>query len=80
MIIFVQVLGALGGLLVLIAGFVGSKPFMTINPPPGATLNAAQLTGAVRMLKTYMSWALVLFGIGGIFIMAAFLVFIAITQ
>ncbi len=80
MITFVQVLGAIGGLLVLIAGFVGSKPFVTIKPAPGSTLTAAQLTGAVRLLKTYMSWALVLFGMGGFFIMAAFIVFIAITQ
>ncbi|HHT9133798.1 MAG TPA: hypothetical protein ACFYD2_02755 [Candidatus Avalokitesvara rifleensis] len=74
MLIAVQILGAIGGLLVLIAGFVGSKPFITLKPPASA-LNAAQLTGVFRLLKTYMSWALLLFALGGIFIMAAFIVF-----
>lgn len=75
MLLAVQILGAVGGILVLVAGFVGSKPFISLKPPATA-LNAAQLTGVFRLLKTYMSWALVLFGIGGIFIMAAFIVFI----
>ncbi len=72
----VKILGAIGGVLVLIAGFVGSAPWVRLKPAPGATLNAAELTGVLKVVKSYMSWALVLFGVGGIFILAAFIVFV----
>lgn len=78
MLLVVQILGAIGGLLVLIAGFVGAAPFVRLNLPSGATLNAAQMTGVVRVLKSYLSWSLTLFGIGGIFLFAAFLIFLCL--
>lgn len=74
MLLAVKILGAIGGVLVLIAGFVGSAPWVRLKPAPGASLNAAQLTGVLRLVKSYMTWALVLFGVGGIFIFAAFIV------
>lgn len=78
MLLVVQILGAIGGCLVLIAGFVGAAPFVRLNLPPGTTLNAAQMTGVVRVLKSYLSWSLTLFGIGGIFLFAAFLIFLSL--
>ena len=72
MLLIIQILGAIGGCLVLIAGFVGATPFLRLNMPPGTNLNAAELTGVVRALKTYLSWSLTLFGIGGIFLLITF--------
>lgn len=71
----VKILAAIGGVLVLIAGFVGSAPWVRLGSPSGS-LNAAQLTGVLKVVKSYMTWALVLFGVGGIFILAAFIVFV----
>ncbi|HHT9133797.1 MAG TPA: hypothetical protein ACFYD2_02750 [Candidatus Avalokitesvara rifleensis] len=78
MLLVVQILGAIGGLLVLIAGFVGAAPFVRLNLPSGTTLNAAQMTGVVRVLKSYLSWSLTLFAVGGIFLFAAFLIFLCL--
>ncbi|MCP4365636.1 MAG: hypothetical protein GY800_10110 [Planctomycetes bacterium] len=76
MLLTVQILGAIGGLCVLIAGFVGAAPFLSLNVPAGTNLNAAELTGVVRALKTYLSWSLTLFGIGGIFLLITFILFL----
>ncbi len=73
MLLTVQILGAIGGLLVLIAGFVGAKPFLGLNLPAGTNLTTAELTGVVRALKTYLSWSLTLFGIAGIFLLITFI-------
>lgn len=76
MLVIVAIVGAVGGMLVFVAGFVGAAPFRTLEIEPGATLTTAQITGFVRVLKTYLTWSLVLFGIGGIFVVAAFLIMI----
>ncbi len=75
-LVVVAILGAVGGMLVFVAGFVGAAPFRTLEIPPGATLSTAQITAVVRVLKTYLTWSLILFGIGGIFVVSAFLVMI----
>ncbi|HHT9117196.1 MAG TPA: hypothetical protein ACFYD1_01075 [Candidatus Hypogeohydataceae bacterium YC38] len=79
MVIVVQVLGLLGGLLVLIAGFVGAYPVLKLNIPLGAELNTAQITGALRFLIPYLRWSLVLFAVGGIFVLSAFAYYISLT-
>ncbi len=76
MLVIVAIVGAVGGMLVFVAGFVGAAPFKALEIEPGATLTTAQITGFVRVLKTYLTWSLVLFGIGGIFVVAAFLTMI----
>lgn len=77
MLLAVKILGAIGGLLVLIAGFVGATPFLKLQLKPGQDLTAGQITGVVRVLKSYLSWALVLFGVGGVMVLCAFLVFLS---
>lgn len=79
MVIVVQILGAIGGLLVLIAGFVGAWPFLKLTLAPGQELNTGQITAVLKVLKCYLSWALVLFGVGGVFVLAAFLYYISLT-
>ncbi len=79
MVIVVQILGAIGGLMVLIAGVVGAIPFVRVQIPPGAELTNAQVTGVFKVLKCYLSWALILFAVGGLFVLIAFLYFIAIS-
>ncbi len=76
MLVIVAIIGAVGGLLVFIAGFTGAAPFRALEIEPGATLTTSQITAVLRVLKTYLTWSLVLFGIGGILIVAAFLVMI----
>ncbi|MFQ5862245.1 MAG: hypothetical protein ACE5IC_03885 [Candidatus Brocadiales bacterium] len=73
-LLIVAILGIIGGMLVFVAGFVGAAPFRALNIPPGATLTTAQITAVVRVLKTYLSWSLILFGMGGIIVVVAFCV------
>lgn len=79
MVFIVQILGLLGGLLVLIAGFVGAYPFLKLQIPPGAVLDNSQITGALRFLIPYLRWSLLLFAVGGIFVLAAFAHYISLT-
>jgi ABC-type lipoprotein release transport system permease subunit len=79
MVIVVQVLGLLGGLLVLIAGFVGAYPVLKLQIPPDAELSNAQITGALRFLIPFLRWSLVLFAVGGIFVLCAFAYYISLT-
>lgn len=79
MVIVVQLLGLLGGLLVLIAGFVGAYPVLKLQIPPGAELSNAQITGALRFLVPYLRWSLLLFAVGGIFVLCAFAYYISLT-
>lgn len=79
MLLVVQILGAVGGLLVLIAGIVGAIPFCGLKLNPGDELTTGQITGVVGVLKTYLSWSLLLFAGGGAFVLIAFGIFIAIT-
>ncbi len=79
MLLTVQVLGALGGLLVLIAGLVGAKPFCGLKLNPGDELTTGQITGVIGALKTYLTWSLLLFAAGGACVFIAFGIFIAIT-
>lgn len=46
MLLTVQVLGAIGSLLVLIAGIVGAKPFCRLKLNPGDAPSTVQITGA----------------------------------
>lgn len=57
MLLLIQTLGALGGLLVLIAGIVGAKPFCGLKINPGDNLSTAQITGVVGALKAYLTWS-----------------------
>lgn len=75
----VQILGLLGGLLVMIAGFVGAYPVLKLKIPPGAVLDNSQITGALRFLIPYLRWSLLLFAIGGIFVLIAFAYYIGLT-
>lgn len=68
----VLLLGLFGGLLVLIAGFVGAYPVLKLKIPSGAVLDNAQITGALRFLIPYLRWSLLLFAVGGIFVLCAF--------
>lgn len=79
MLLILQVLGALGGLLVLIAGIVGAKPFIGLKLKEGDELTTAQITGVLGALKTYLTWSLLLFAAGGASVMTAFIIFIAIS-
>lgn len=75
----VQILGLIGGLLVAIAGFVGAYPVLKLKIPPGAVLDNSQITGALRFLIPYLRWSLILFAIGGIFVLTAFAHYISLT-
>ncbi|MFN3467454.1 MAG: hypothetical protein ACK4WF_07095 [Candidatus Brocadiales bacterium] len=75
----VQVLGLIGGLLVMIAGFVGAYPVLKLKIPAGATLDNGQITGALRFLIPYLRWSLTLFAVGGILVLAAFAYYISLT-
>ncbi|MEK6765406.1 MAG: hypothetical protein AABY49_04150 [Planctomycetota bacterium] len=79
MLLLIQTLGALGGLLVLIAGIVGAKPFCGLKINPGDNLSTAQITGVVGALKAYLTWSLLLFAAGGACVFAAFVIYIAIS-
>ena len=79
MLLTVQLLGALGGLLVLIAGIVGAKPFIGLKLKEGDELTTAQITGVFGVLKGSLTWSLLLFAAGGASVMIAFGIFIAIT-
>jgi hypothetical protein len=46
MLLLIQTLDALGGLLVLIAGIVGAKPFCGLKLNPGNDLSTVQITCA----------------------------------
>ncbi len=75
MTVAVLTLGAIGGCLVLIAGFVGASPFLRLDLKPDATLSEAQLTGLFGALKTPLTWSMLLFGVGGCFVFIAFFIF-----
>ncbi|HHT9117910.1 MAG TPA: hypothetical protein ACFYD1_04685 [Candidatus Hypogeohydataceae bacterium YC38] len=79
MVIVVQILGALGGLLVLIAGFVGAWPFLRLHLAPGQELNTGQITAVLGVLRSFLIWSLLLFAVGGIFVLCAFLYYISLT-
>ncbi len=79
MLLLIQTLGAAGGLLVFIAGIVGAKPFIGLKLNPGDDLSTAQITGVVGVLKSYLTWSLLLFSTGGACVFAAFVVYIAIS-
>ncbi len=79
MLLTVQLLGALGGLLVLIAGIVGAKPFIGLKLKEGDELTTAQITGVFGVLKGSLTWSLLLFAAGGASVMIAFVIFIAIS-
>lgn len=78
MMLAVQILGAIGGMLVLIAGFVGAAPFVRLSIPEGGSLTPAQMTAWVRASKSWLAWSLSLFGVGGVFLFVAFLIFVSI--
>lgn len=75
MTVAVVALAAIGGLLVLIAGFVGARPFLTLDLKPDATLTEAQITALFGSLRPHLIWSMVLFGVGGCFVFIAFFVF-----
>lgn len=75
MMLVVQILGAIGGMCVLIAGFIGATPFVRLSFPEGGNLTTAQMTEWVRASKCWLAWSLSLFGVGGVFLFVAFLVF-----
>ena len=79
MLLTLQVLGALGGLLVLIAGIVGAKPFIGLKLKEGDELTTAQITGVFGVLKSSLTCSLLLFAAGGASVMIAFVIFIAIS-
>ena len=79
MVIVVQILGALGGLLVLIAGFVGAWPFLRLHLAQGQELNTGQITAVLGVLRSFLIWSLLLFAVGGIFVLCAFLYYISLT-
>jgi hypothetical protein len=79
MLLLIQTLGALGGLLVFIAGIVGAKPFIGLKLKEGDELTTAQITGVFGVLKGSLTWSLLLFSAGGACVFAAFTVYIAIS-
>ncbi|MCR4321347.1 MAG: hypothetical protein NUV74_13545 [Candidatus Brocadiaceae bacterium] len=79
MLFVILILGAIGGLLVLIAGIVGGKPFVGLRLKEGDDLPTAAITGAVRVLRNHLVWSLFLFAAGGFFVLAAFIVYIIIS-
>lgn len=75
MTVAVLALAAIGSLLVLIAGFVGARPFLTLDLKPDATLTEAQITALFGALKTPLTWSMLLFAVGGCFVFIAFFIF-----
>ncbi len=76
MVVFgVFTLAAIGSLLVLIAGFVGAKPFHGLYLKPNATMSEAQLTALFGALRTPLIWSMLLFALGGCFVFIAFFIF-----
>ncbi len=77
MLLAVKILGALGGLFVLIAGLVGAKPFLGLKVKKGDELTTGQITGVLMVLRNHLVWSLLLFAAGGAFVLCAFLVFLS---
>ncbi len=77
MLLLVKILGAMGGLLVLIAGLVGAKPFLGLKLKEGDELSTGQITAVLKLLRSYLVWSLLLFAAGGACVFAAFLVFLS---
>ncbi len=77
MLLTVQILGAMGGLLVLIAGLVGAKPFLGLKVEKGDDLSTVNITAVLGVLRSYLLWSLLLFAAGGACVLAAFLVFLS---
>ncbi len=77
MLLTVQILGAMGGLLVLIAGLVGAKPFLGLEVKKGDDFSTATITAVLGVLQSHLVWSLLLFAAGGACVLAAFLVFIS---
>jgi hypothetical protein len=76
MVVFgVFTLAALGSLLILIAGFVGAKPFTGLVLKPDAVMSEAQLTGLFGALRIPLLWSMLLFAVGGCFVFIAFFIF-----
>ncbi len=76
MVVFgVFTLAAIGSLLVLIAGFVGAKPFTGLVLKPDATMTEAQLTALFGALRVPLIWSMLLFALGGCFVFIAFFIF-----
>ncbi|MCQ4574913.1 MAG: hypothetical protein NOU37_06655 [Candidatus Brocadiales bacterium] len=77
MLLIVKILGALGGLLVLIAGLVGAKPFLGLKLKKGDDLSTANITAVLGVLRSHLLLSLLLFAAGGACVFAAFLVFLS---
>ncbi len=77
MLLLVKILGAMGGLLVLIAGLVGAKPFLGFKVKEGDDLSTANITAVLGVLRNHLVWSLLLFAAGGACVLGAFLVFIS---
>lgn len=71
----VLTLAAIGSLLVLIAGFVGARPFLALNLRPDATMTEAQLTALLGALRVPLIWSMLMFALGGCFVFIAFFIF-----
>lgn len=79
MLFVILILGAVGGLLVLIAGIVGAKPFLGLHLKEGADLSTAVITSTLGVLRGYLCWSLLLFAAGGFMVLAAFVIYIIIS-
>ena len=79
MLILIIILGMIGGLFVLIAGIIGAIPFLGLHINEGDDLPTAAITGALRGIRNYLCWSLLLFATGGAFVLAAFSVYLGIS-